>query len=60
MKGREGIPEKHAFGPAPGPGTVWVVTTKQGETKQATGETAFKAAAFLGMSLGQVAHIAKQ
>lgn len=57
MKTLAGIEESKAFGPALPDGTIWTITTKQGEARQAIGRTAFEACAFLGLSLGQVAHI---
>lgn len=57
MKKREGSPESQSFGPAPGSGTLWVITTKNGQVMQSWGSTAFKACAHCGLNLGQVAHI---
>jgi hypothetical protein len=57
VSSRRGVDEAVAFGPAPGKGTIWVIVTKNGETKQSWGDTAFKACANLGMNLGQVAKI---
>ncbi len=57
MRKREGVDESQAFGPAPGSGTVWALTTKNGESKQSWGKTAFEACANVGLNLGQVARI---
>jgi len=54
---RRGVDEQEAFGPAPGQGTVWTITTKNGEIKQSWGATAFLACAHIGLNLGQVAKI---
>jgi hypothetical protein len=60
VKKREGVAEVKAFGPAPGTGTLWLVTTKSGETKQSWGSSAFMACANVGLNLGQVAHISHE
>lgn len=60
MSKRRGVDEQDAFGPAPGKGTLWTLTTKNGETKQSWGSTAFQACANVGLNLGQVAWIKPQ
>lgn len=57
MKKRSGADEGEAFGPAPGSGTLWTLTTKNGHTMQSWGSTAFQACANVGLSLGQVSWI---
>jgi hypothetical protein len=57
VRKRSGVDESEAFGPAPGKGTVWTITTKSGETRQSWGATAFAACANVGLNLGQVAWI---
>jgi hypothetical protein len=54
---RGGVDESVAKGPAPGFGTLWLMTTKCGETKSSWGATAYMACANVGLSLGQIAHI---
>jgi hypothetical protein len=57
VSSRRGVDEQYAFGPAPGQGTIWTIVTKNGETKQSWGDTAFTACAHIGLNLGQVAKI---
>lgn len=57
MKTRSGVDEANAYGPAPGKGTVWTLTTKNGQTLQSWGETAFLACSNVGLTLGQIASI---
>jgi hypothetical protein len=54
---RGGVDESVAKGPAPGLGTLWLLTTKCCETKSSWGASAFLACANVGLNLGQVAHI---
>lgn len=54
---RRGVSEEEAFGPGPGAGTIWTLTTKNGQTMQSWGATAYEACANVGLNLGQVAHI---
>lgn len=57
MKKRSGVDEGEAFGPAPGSGTLWALTTKNGVTLTSWGSTAFQAAANVGLNLGQLSKV---
>lgn len=57
MSKRGGVPEKEAFGPGPGEGTVWLLVKRNGETLRAVGVTAYKAAQSVGLSLGELADV---
>ena len=48
-----------SFGPAPGE-AVWTITTKNGQTLQSYGTTAYQACARVGRNLGEVADIRYQ
>ncbi len=57
MSKRGGVDEHEAFGPAPGQGTCWTLTTKNGRAMSSWGNTAFQACANVGLNLGQVSSI---
>jgi hypothetical protein len=57
MSKRGGVPEKDAFGPGPGEGSVWLLTKRNGEVIRSVGPTAYKAAASVGLSLGELADV---
>lgn len=57
MKTRSGVDDAVAFGPPPGGDTIWTLTTKNGQTLQSWGETAYKACSNVGLTLGQIASI---
>lgn len=49
-------PSGQSFGPAPGE-AIWTITTKNGQTLQSYGTTAFLACQRVGRNLGEVADI---